>query len=334
MPDAITGGILGLGLGMINDSRQVRQQERLSNLQEKYNFRMMAQQQKNQLEMWEKTNYAAQKEQMKKAGLNPALLYGMSGGGGVTTGTGGTPAGPGGQATGQSGEIMGLLQMRTQEAQIKLMEAEAKKASTEADKLAGVDTDKGRQDIDESKSRTAINQVHKDILEVENMIKQQTAQESINSIQIAMQKASQEYDRLVRENSIGEATYETQIKQAQEDLVQTGLQNALLKSTKKLTDRQTWKITEEIAQGWAQLSINEQQLAINNVQLWVNQQNADTSQKTGIDSSNMQRFERSLKTLADHEKETLEIVKGILQAVMVKRALSGPARQPIGFKPN
>ena len=32
---------------------------------------------------WE-TNYPAQVEQMKLAGLNPALAYGMGGGGGVT----------------------------------------------------------------------------------------------------------------------------------------------------------------------------------------------------------------------------------------------------------
>ena len=41
-----------------------------------------------QKEMWDTTNYEAQKEHLKKAGLNPGLLYGMSGGGGVTTGSG------------------------------------------------------------------------------------------------------------------------------------------------------------------------------------------------------------------------------------------------------
>ena len=37
--------------------------------------------------MWENTNYSTQVEQLKKAGLNPALLYGKGGGMGATTGS-------------------------------------------------------------------------------------------------------------------------------------------------------------------------------------------------------------------------------------------------------
>ena len=44
-------------------------------------------------EMWEKTNYDAQVEQMKKAGLSPALMYGQAGAGG------GTVSGAQGQGT-------------------------------------------------------------------------------------------------------------------------------------------------------------------------------------------------------------------------------------------
>ena len=40
-----------------------------------------------QMDMWNATNYPAQVEQLNKAGLNPALEYGMKGGGGVTTGS-------------------------------------------------------------------------------------------------------------------------------------------------------------------------------------------------------------------------------------------------------
>ena len=34
--------------------------------------------------MWNYTNYENQKKHLEAAGLNPALLYGMSGGGGAT----------------------------------------------------------------------------------------------------------------------------------------------------------------------------------------------------------------------------------------------------------
>ena len=38
--------------------------------------------------MWKDTNYAAQVEEMKKAGLSVGLMYGKGGAGGATTGAG------------------------------------------------------------------------------------------------------------------------------------------------------------------------------------------------------------------------------------------------------
>lgn len=51
-----------------------------------------------QFQQWEKTNYPAQMEMMKKAGLNPGLMYGMGGAGGATAGSQGGGAAMGGQA--------------------------------------------------------------------------------------------------------------------------------------------------------------------------------------------------------------------------------------------
>ena len=79
-----SGGILGMLFGGINDRSQLKQQEKLNALQIKANREMLDIQSAKQLEMWEKTNAKAQKEQYKIAGLNPALMYGMSGGGGLS----------------------------------------------------------------------------------------------------------------------------------------------------------------------------------------------------------------------------------------------------------
>ena len=67
-------------------------------------------------EMWEKTNYAAQIEQMKKAGLSPALMYGQAGAGG------GTVSGAQGQGTSQPTDRSIEMKLKGQE-----MENEAKK---------------------------------------------------------------------------------------------------------------------------------------------------------------------------------------------------------------
>ena len=42
-------------------------------------------QRRMQMQMWEDTNYAAQVEQLKKAGLSIGLMYGKGGAGGATT---------------------------------------------------------------------------------------------------------------------------------------------------------------------------------------------------------------------------------------------------------
>ena len=63
--------------------------------QHEYNEASANTAQKRAYEMWEKTNYAAQIEQMKKANLSPALMYGQAGAGG------GTVSGAQGQGTSQ-----------------------------------------------------------------------------------------------------------------------------------------------------------------------------------------------------------------------------------------
>ena len=81
-------GLIGTGMGLLleghNDRRQLRQQEKLQNLEIKGSKELTDYNAAKQLEMWKATNYPAQVEQMKLAGLNPALAYGMGGGGGVT----------------------------------------------------------------------------------------------------------------------------------------------------------------------------------------------------------------------------------------------------------
>lgn len=143
LAETLIGQTVGLGMGMAlgayNDDRQIKQQGRLLRQQQEYDIQQMDYQQKLQYDMWKRTGYKGQKEQMIAAGLNPGLMYGMGGGGGQTTGTASASVNAEGAPRG-GGEIMGLLQMRTQEAQIKLMEAQAKKTDVEATKIGGVDT--------------------------------------------------------------------------------------------------------------------------------------------------------------------------------------------------
>lgn len=150
----ITGGVGGLvssGIGMLggklfnggsNGPSQKELQEQAFNyqkelmaLQSKYNKEAATQGQKYNKEMWDYTNYENQKKHLINAGLNPALLYGQSGGGGVT-GEGAKQQGvgmPSGNPVEMGLQLQSIRnQQRLQEAQARQLEADANLKNTEA----------------------------------------------------------------------------------------------------------------------------------------------------------------------------------------------------------
>ena len=78
------GSIFGSLMGNKMQQDQFGNQLSLMKKQHEYNEASANAAQARAYEMWEKTNYAAQIEQMKKAGLSPGLMYGQAGAGGGT----------------------------------------------------------------------------------------------------------------------------------------------------------------------------------------------------------------------------------------------------------
>ena len=118
-------------------------------------------------EMWDYTNYENQKKHLEAAGLNPALLYGMSGGGGATA------AGAQGMGAGiASGHEMGIkqqgrgmgLQAAAIASQINLNDSQAEKNRADAKKTAGVDTDLQNANIDYVIAQTSNEKVKKGLI--------------------------------------------------------------------------------------------------------------------------------------------------------------------------
>lgn len=84
---AVALGLQRIGVGYDN-RQQLKQQKRLSELQIENESKLMDIQNQKQYEQWVKTGPVGQKEQYKAAGLNPALMYGIGGGGGQSMGAG------------------------------------------------------------------------------------------------------------------------------------------------------------------------------------------------------------------------------------------------------
>ena len=170
--------LLGNVFGLNNKSEQMDNQKYLMGLQHKYNEESATYAQGRAYDMWLKTNYPAQVEQMEKAGLNPALMYGMGAGGG------GTVSGAQGQGTSQptdrsiemkmKGQEMGL-QLANLASQIKLNESQANKNNAEAEKTAGVDTKLAENTIENLISQTKNEKDRNVLIWADKRLKEATA---------------------------------------------------------------------------------------------------------------------------------------------------------------
>lgn len=142
---APAGGLVGAGLGMLGQNRRAEQQhgrqKELMDIQNSNQRGLNEQGQALQMKTWNETNYGAQMDHMEKAGLNPALMYGMSGGGGSTTGGQGGGSAQGGQAPMQG--IEGIMQAQEMGAQIALLASQKKKLDAETRNIEEEGTGRG-----------------------------------------------------------------------------------------------------------------------------------------------------------------------------------------------
>jgi hypothetical protein len=112
-----------------------------------------------QFQMWLKTNYPAQVEQMKKAGLNPALMYKGAGPGGTTGSQGGGAAAGGSAGLGMAPKAPGF---ELYGAQANLMKEQAKDLKSQRDKRNGVDTELQQEAITEKRLQNDLLNIKKE----------------------------------------------------------------------------------------------------------------------------------------------------------------------------
>ena len=138
--------LFGIGMDLFKNNRASKQQKEIQNRSFSMQKKLNQQGHDLQMDMWNKTNYGAQLGHMKDAGLNPALMYGMSGGGGATTGSQGGGSAPGGSQPRQ-------MDLQLIKAQKENVEADTEKKSAETDNIRGVEGTQGAQSISESIAR-------------------------------------------------------------------------------------------------------------------------------------------------------------------------------------
>lgn len=272
------GGIVSEGLGLLTQGLKNRQQfkqaKKLQGLQIEGSKEMTDYNMAKQLQMWKDTSYGAQVEQMNKAGINPALMYGMGGGGGQTAGNAsgnvsGQSAGTAQKSSG--GEGMGLMiaQMGLMDAQKKNIEADTYLKQVNAKKTEEVDTDlayaninKIKQDIRNSKAQERIMWWEEGIKKAEWNVESQSIGARMATLQSISEQAASAAEMIERENNISEQTKQSKIDGIRATTAGIFIENELKAAGINKTNAECIKIAADIMQNWYKLSLEERKTII------------------------------------------------------------------------
>lgn len=326
---AISGavGLIGMGIARGKDRRQLVQQEKLQNLQIRGQQQLLDYSMGKELEMWEKTGYEAQKQQMKNAGINPALLYGMGGGGGQTVGTGNAGTVTGGQAPSGSGreteEMLGMgIQMALMQSQKRVLDTQADKNAAEAEATGGVRTDLAKteiqsltQGIENAKAVQKLTEVQTKIANIDEWIKGRSKSESAEIIMWQAEKILNEVELLHRENIVNKATMNDRIDTVKTELAGKYLSNQLTKAQTTTEQGKPAIQTEEI-------KVMEQQwkgIIRQGIQKW--RELELQGYKTNSDAER-QIHEQFINDLQQSTKLPIDVIEKIAQAIIFKNIIS------------
>lgn len=229
--------------------QQFNRQKELMALQLKNQQILNAQGQQMQLDMWDKTNYKEQMRQMRMAGLNPALLYGRSGGGGATTGSQSGGSAASGSASMAPMMDLSVLNIARTKAEIELIKAQA-------DNLRG---------------KTPVTGAQAENITADTNLKNLNAKMLTENMGTFLKTAEATLTKLVTDTqaqiaNIANTTTDTQKKEAEitnlkKDLEAKEMQISLMvveKTLKEkqinLTEEQTKAIPVQLKQAWSKIS--------------------------------------------------------------------------------
>lgn len=261
------GSLIGAGMGLIAgqnakkearkaEDRQWSRQQQLMGQQWQYNEDSANRAQTRNMAMWDYTNYENQKKHIQNAGLNPALMYGQSGGGGASTS--GAQAAATNQPTDQSVTAgtakQGMaLQAANLVSQTMVNQASAEKMKAEAEKIKGVDTNL-------TKAETAFKERITDLQDTVDKV--MNSQELLNGanfymIQSKERKVWAETRSALVNADVDEATKDQMIESAAINNWNNILKGVETISKTSLNEEQINKLKNDMAVAWAKVGLEE-----------------------------------------------------------------------------
>lgn len=251
-------GAIDAGMGLLlqghNDRRQLKQQRKLQDMQimgqkemGEFNYGL-------QKKMWDETNYSAQKKHLEEAGLNPGLLYGMSGGGGATTGSTSGGSVTGATAPAGGGEVVNMMELGMKRQQLQLLEAQ--KENIEAD-TANKQADTANKPIqgenikagtELTKQQTGNAKVDERLKNIDLALKEKTFEAAADRITFESGKAMQELEQAYTASYVARESQVEQVTIVREKAIGAMLENLLTTARTENTQQATAESKAKIAQ--------------------------------------------------------------------------------------
>lgn len=282
-------GGLAQGLSMLGEGNRYRRnmqgQMDLMNMQQANQMDLNKQGHELQMEAWNKTNYPAQVEMMRKAGLNPALMYGQAGSGGTTGGQGGGSA-TGGSAPNQY-QPMDMSNM--------LMMAQARKLNAESDNI-----EKGTELIGENIKEVIANTNNKKLEYNLKQIEQWEAELEYEYNKETFTKRIDQIGETLRElrqkNDLTRDMYDNLVIE-QFGKAMTAVNNGeLAKAKTKLTEKELGVFEKVFEMKVKELEIAEGKLTIENRNSWTKELEIQIKKELGEKDLNVKKWNIAMRS--------------------------------------
>lgn len=271
----LASAALGIGQGAINDARQIQQQGILNKQQMTQNQQMAQFNYDQQMRMWRETGYGGQMNEMIKAGLNPALMYGQGGGASGTVNAQSGDVNAAKAPTG-GGEIQAQMAMGMQrellDAQKENIKADTVLKQQQAAKTGGVDTTEGQARIENTKQQTTNAGIEQKQRETELKIRQESAGDVIDRISYETRTALQELQSATVKAGIDRGTISEQMTTIKARAIGAVIDNAIgrkqvenISADTTLKKQQRDASIQQLMQNWDEMGLKTRKLSLEKI---------------------------------------------------------------------
>lgn len=277
----LVGGALGIASNLFNNSNQVNQNQRLLDQQKAYNEQLSSYNEGVQLDLWQKTNYEAQREQMEKAGINPAMMWakGMNAGGTTAANTVATT-----QATTQQNKPLDITNAADAINRSKKTEAEIPNIQQ--------DTQLKAAEALNTTAKTKMQELQNEITGTELPNLEEIINQTANGLRADAHKKFSEGALTQQQVDIMEKTWN-------EQLSSIGIENALKKAQTSATNANEQATIASVSQTWANIKIAQQNAN-------TNKNNAMTNSLNQKVNEGMLQLQQQIKNLDEKSRTVIE----------------------------